>query len=116
MVNVLPLPGSLSTSIAAMMRFHDFVDHREADAGALDAAGPRLLAAVELGEDRGALVSRDADAVVLHGDEHIRRRGGAGRPRPARGSGEYLTALSSRFHTALDSASSSVSIGAAPLP
>ena len=47
--------------------FHD----RETDARALDAAALRLLAPVELGENRRPLARRDADAAVAHGDGEV---------------------------------------------
>src|SRR5689334_22150964 len=55
----------------AMVRSDDFVHHRQADACALDALGPRLLAAVELREDIRPLVSRYSHPLIVHADENL---------------------------------------------
>src|SRR5688572_5164376 len=56
---------------APAMRLDDFVDGRQPDARALDAARSRLLTAVELREYLIAFVPRDADAVVANGNQHV---------------------------------------------
>src|SRR6266542_3607925 len=64
------LAGTAFDFHAALMRFHDLVHHRQADAGSLDAELARLLAAAETGEDGGLFVRRYPDAAIAHRDAH----------------------------------------------
>ena len=113
MVNWLPTAWFALQFEAAAVGGDNLFHDRETDARALDAEALRLLAPVELGENRRPLAWRDADAAVAHRDGEVRPRR-AVRTSTVRLTGEYLTALSSRFHSALDRASSSASIGTAP--
>ena len=60
---------------------------------------------------------RNADAVIADGDPHVSVATVQARPRPCVSSGEYFTALSSRFHTALrERLAVGLDLDAAPLP
>ena len=66
MVNVVPAPTALSTSIVAAVQPHQLLHQREADAAALEAAALRALDAVEALEQARQLLLRNADAGVAH--------------------------------------------------
>ena len=65
-VNVLPRPTSLDSLTSPRCASTISFDHRQADAGALDARLLRPLTANELVENARLLLGRNADALVAH--------------------------------------------------
>ena len=112
-MNVLPDRRAVDADRPAVSA-NDQVDDAEAETDTARLAGETLVHAIEAAEDPSLLADRNADAVILHGEQH--------RPVPimARATtmrfsaGEYLSAFSSRFRSAVDSASASASTGGSP--